>query len=566
MAHFKDHELRSVTVKLHAQPAALSSLDHGTTFVDHMLCAAIAALAARTGEDAIPSQTSYAMARRCRQQIINEMAASSWEANIGILYVKSHPKVSPISETARLTRDQYRLDDDLEYCDPTKPSTTACPLLPGQCVNVLEVPYQEPSINDHAEDLQYASCAVFTMDPDDKYRTKPTLDDSVARLKQSSASDVSRSPSIRSKATTQPLGRLFGVSKLDEDLRTHNLKLMENASWSVPSTSPQTARMLPCPSRALIRPESRPKSFSGFQLEDRHLDNTLSQVESIQPDDLTSTCPVGGGPPELQQPSYYTPQENAGQPKSTVYSSLKQSEAPRDTKNGGVMPFDVTSDVSLSKRRVQPPLQIRLKELALDDAGDFSHERLNESSWLNLDDHSRRPSFDREAPVYNEPSVMDDFIPSRNRDNVEAAPIRPKHVSMASSNRTSGVFSLSSSMSFLTEPSSPMLSSSQPLTPTVDDCFGSPFRRTALSRPPSTAATGDDKTFRALPASRLFPGYSLPLEEHSSAQTIRPQGADNKSTTMSWDAGPDKTQQVTESRTALQELVEDMGYLGSIIG
>ncbi|KAI4111750.1 MAG: hypothetical protein LQ345_006672 [Seirophora villosa] len=61
----------------------------------------------------------------------------------------------------------YRLDGDSEQHDSDEPSTTTCPLLPGQQVNVLDVPTQQ-------QDEEHRPCTllestVFTMDPKAKY-------------------------------------------------------------------------------------------------------------------------------------------------------------------------------------------------------------------------------------------------------------------------------------------------------------------------------------------------------------------------------------------------------------
>lgn len=59
-----------------------------------------------------------------------------------------------------VSRVQYKLDGDSEYHDPSQPSTTACPLLPGQRVNILEVPSDGGS-----------SSELHTQNPQDRYRT-----------------------------------------------------------------------------------------------------------------------------------------------------------------------------------------------------------------------------------------------------------------------------------------------------------------------------------------------------------------------------------------------------------
>lgn len=62
---------------------------------------------------------------------------------------------------------QYKLDGEREFYDTTKPSTTACPLLPGQRMNVLEVPFEMRSRSSSAGSV---SSNTHTMDPADKYR------------------------------------------------------------------------------------------------------------------------------------------------------------------------------------------------------------------------------------------------------------------------------------------------------------------------------------------------------------------------------------------------------------
>ncbi|KAI9817517.1 MAG: hypothetical protein M1827_001127 [Pycnora praestabilis] len=65
----------------------------------------------------------------------------------------------------------YQLDGDVEYSDPAQPCTTACPFLPGQPVNILEVPIEtdvdfttwrgDPTSSSHV--------TTRTLNPEDKY-------------------------------------------------------------------------------------------------------------------------------------------------------------------------------------------------------------------------------------------------------------------------------------------------------------------------------------------------------------------------------------------------------------
>ena len=65
-----------------------------------------------------------------------------------------------------MTTFQYRLNGDVEFCNGAEPSTTVCPFLPGQEVNLLEVPTE-------ARTPRSLTSAVFTLDPQHKYRTLP---------------------------------------------------------------------------------------------------------------------------------------------------------------------------------------------------------------------------------------------------------------------------------------------------------------------------------------------------------------------------------------------------------
>ncbi|KAF2492323.1 hypothetical protein BU16DRAFT_564779 [Lophium mytilinum] len=60
----------------------------------------------------------------------------------------------------------YRIDGHDECHDPSQTSTTFCPLLPGQPLNVLEVPYDSRSRSNSASST---SSGVHTLNPEDKY-------------------------------------------------------------------------------------------------------------------------------------------------------------------------------------------------------------------------------------------------------------------------------------------------------------------------------------------------------------------------------------------------------------
>ncbi|KAF2010876.1 hypothetical protein BU24DRAFT_47940 [Aaosphaeria arxii CBS 175.79] len=59
----------------------------------------------------------------------------------------------------------YKVDDDEEHHNPSQPSTTFCPLLPGQRLNILDVPMES------ASKTSPDSFHAFTRNPNDKYLT-----------------------------------------------------------------------------------------------------------------------------------------------------------------------------------------------------------------------------------------------------------------------------------------------------------------------------------------------------------------------------------------------------------
>ncbi|EYE98939.1 uncharacterized protein EURHEDRAFT_520147 [Aspergillus ruber CBS 135680] len=66
----------------------------------------------------------------------------------------------------------YLLDDDIEHYNDTEPATTHCPFLPGQPVNVLQVPILLPDsepIHTHDSQSFNNTLDIRTMNPEDRY-------------------------------------------------------------------------------------------------------------------------------------------------------------------------------------------------------------------------------------------------------------------------------------------------------------------------------------------------------------------------------------------------------------
>ena len=63
----------------------------------------------------------------------------------------------------------HTIDGDLEYHNPVESATASCPLLPGQKVNILEVPVQVNLVAGRNVSSTSVDSLVFTLDPKDKY-------------------------------------------------------------------------------------------------------------------------------------------------------------------------------------------------------------------------------------------------------------------------------------------------------------------------------------------------------------------------------------------------------------
>jgi hypothetical protein len=84
-------------------------------------------------------------------------------------------------------KEQYRIDRDEEYYDPSQPSTSSCPLLPGQYLNVLEVPFEKRFISRSRSSSVSLITEFHTLNPEDRYLTprpapKPRLPKLMTKL------------------------------------------------------------------------------------------------------------------------------------------------------------------------------------------------------------------------------------------------------------------------------------------------------------------------------------------------------------------------------------------------
>ncbi|KAI0180042.1 hypothetical protein GGR52DRAFT_529517 [Hypoxylon sp. FL1284] len=110
----------------------------------------------------------------------------------------------------------YEVNGSTETHDPSVPTTNACPYLPGQTVNTLEVPFEHTLSRNRSVSMNSLRAADFkTMDPKDRFMTPrpappvPSLPD----LRLGSAPAMSLVYKKRSARSLSPAPRWAGAAK-----------------------------------------------------------------------------------------------------------------------------------------------------------------------------------------------------------------------------------------------------------------------------------------------------------------------------------------------------------------
>ncbi|KAF2277236.1 uncharacterized protein EI97DRAFT_441974 [Westerdykella ornata] len=201
----------------------------------------------------------------------------------------------------------YRINDFEELHNPCQPSTTLCPLLPGQRLNILEVPMESGSQS------RSQSSDVFTRNPADRYLTPvppkpfvyprlgdlcilpytaPTLTDDTPRSATypGSAPSITYSLNQRSKsASTSPL---LGNASSFIDLRTLKQKVI-NHKGSIPHAQPRHAKELQIGAPVLI--STTAEDMALVPLPTRNASAALSSPEQVA-NRLKEFSPLGSHP------------------------------------------------------------------------------------------------------------------------------------------------------------------------------------------------------------------------------------------------------------------------------
>ncbi|KAL4880983.1 hypothetical protein BJY04DRAFT_228102 [Aspergillus karnatakaensis] len=191
----------------------------------------------------------------------------------------------------------YLLDDEVEHCNSAEPTTTRCPYLPGQPVNVLQVPIILPDANPTHPRARSPSAqrTERTMNPEDKYlnpREPPK-----PRLQLRTSPPLLQTPSPNWSLSTSPLGAIanrgasqpaHGVPKIrhprDEEKTARSVSPPRSKGlraafrqWnaSSPNLSPNFAQDSDMPARAADRITLRPQYDDRLHVRSRSNDSYM---------------------------------------------------------------------------------------------------------------------------------------------------------------------------------------------------------------------------------------------------------------------------------------------------
>ena len=510
-----------------------------------------------------------------------------------------------------LTGLQYQFDDDLEFHNPKEPSTTTCPFLPGQLVNVLEVPFQ---VAQHTWDTQghsdSAPSVPFTLDPDDKYRTP----------KPPSPAEVETSPSStpKEKFRFRGRGRRAPRSELEQLSTSMPIEHSESAVQGADPSACNDADYCTAPptrARSLRRSSSRKL---------RHWASVVSRLPSRKSmKSYMTSSPVEPVPP-LPRPNSargIMSWETTARSRANTSRSDQSDCLPRKSHSGHAcfsddedFVGDAVSEFPIPPRPAPlppttieeavteppmplrpaplPPMAIRSDAITADEASAEIEKSLPDQGTgilADITDHAMSngevlhvPSDDYADASGNGPEqALDDTQPDLDAEEHEEQAFPPScslqkascnlhHSASVASSRTSGVFSsVVDSTTIYTGYRTPWRLS-EPLTPTISNFGDFTFEET----PASPNRSDEDNEDSYVDASGFY-GYSLPEAEHASVLTLRNlESANSKSSggemshfkpehrdeiIRAWNDGAE------HHKSAMQELVDDFDYLSKMI-
>ena len=545
-----------------------------------------------------------------------------------------------------LSKVQYRLDGDIEYHDPVEPSTTSCPFLPGQSINVLDVPVQFDPGEDHfrEESTSSTGSTVYTMDPEAKYiGPVPSVRRKVRDPFLEASSKISRSFASKPSPliTARSLPAMFSAASNNiASLGNPSTELFQaytSASLSSCSNTPllvafQKLRGTKSADRSdqqalknrngpLLNGEVRNLSMESLSEFGRNVGHT-SDIgtkpvvssrsplrHTFRPQSIESEAEAGAYAAGYEAPVVSTAEAQIGSAAGKVHLPLE--DVP--TKGSGSNSYALVHELSSTP---DSPYYTSLEQLR--EHKSF-FEEIVADCWnqplttgaidgpdpTSNDESSIHPALRHGREFVDVPSLPrhgtlselrnNSFLPSETSfldDGSDCGPYSQER-SLASSDDIQEIFSPGLAASTIQTDAMSPCHLSQPISPLRSD-FGealSDLRNDHHSQTCSMNLAGDfDKLYlhptcepssitQPTPqrSSGGFEGYSLREEEQSSVLTLRnlpastsksPSGESpfshqgSQDLVHSWNDGSEHR---LDNMTALDELVEDLGYLGEMI-
>lgn len=422
----------------------------------------------------------------------------------------------------------YELDDGTEIHDISLPSTTSCPFLPGQPVNLLTVPVEvQPLRYRSASMSSMANENIKTMEPGDKFMTPrpPPAPPALQRLKTSPAPLLRKrtARSISPKPPKSPWSpkSFFGLRSTSPSVQDGDRRGRSSSSLTKPAESIFKS----------VEPEtnfSRPL-----------LNRSLSDERRIQPGPHTrDASPQAFLRTRSREPSplrqFVAQEKPIHKPTVLVIPDEIEEEAEDDDNFANEMHRMSLSDKVLTPL-APPPFGLRFP-IALPASGANTPK----------DTSKPLPMLPEELMLALSPQ------PLRIRDPTPALDVPRSHFSMSTISTT------------LTSPS--------------DSNFG-------FSATPSIADSNDDDDLSAdccsgdeffggpiKEAKSPFNGYSLPETDYTSEQSLQkevPVSTLTKAASRTTFGGASpfvpSTETDVKTMNALEELLDEMGYLGDAI-
>ncbi|KAL9101446.1 MAG: hypothetical protein Q9163_003296 [Psora crenata] len=498
----------------------------------------------------------------------------------------------------------YRLNGDVDYHDAAEPSTSLCPSLPGQTVNVLEVPVQangsEPS-TPNGSTTSLDSSWVFTLDPKDKYvplgvrRAATTSaiqqrklrspgqgggDDSRHRPKrsddavhdqppQTATSNEDEGPMVRNKRSAQSVFHRLRQTKSAGSGPRKGSPPRTGTSWSRKLLS-RTGRSRKAPVAAGEIPEvpGLPDHLLGMAAPPSALAHGFSSIIHGSPAPPPPLChkqtrptwtPLAAKRDHLEQRATSSSTSSSGV--WVTDSFAPPHPAQKFYRQSGDRTMMIGSAAESPRPSDPGPAKTRGGH-----AGSADRIAIHVPHPMSADDAHEAvdPSLEPSSLSY---ATSDTFPPSLASNTTASGNMSPVHLSQPDTPQMGGFADDTIAWRHQSDPDTRSAHAADSDVP--DD--GNPSRAPRSSRSPP--AVSGHRPVKAWSGLEGFQGYRLPIHDRGSAATIKePPSLDfdrvdrgfshresRQRLVQSWDDGSG------QRLNALPDLVDDLGYLGTLI-